>query len=326
MKKSKVKSDPVRRGSALLAVLWVSAALAAIAWSVAGTVRVETERTSTALDGLRSEYLAAGGIWRTADQMLWDAQSPVGPEVHRNPPVVEFTFPAGVVHVEVVPEAAKLNVNVAPPEELYRLLVALGEDPERARDIAVAIAGSRIPGVPGAPVLPSGSSFGGRHASFEEIEELMQVPGVTPDLFYGTYLPTPDAAEGARLTRRAGLRDCLSVFGSVDRIDVNTAEPAVLAAIGMSPDAINQLVVRRKLEPLTEQQVQEIAAGAGPAAGRLRVGGNSIYTMRATARLRLQNGQFSDLRRSVAAQVKFMPPGYDSPIHILRWYNSVWAN
>jgi hypothetical protein len=35
-----------------------------------------------------------------------------------------------------------------------------------------------------------------------------------------------------------------------------------------------------------------------------RVGGNSIFTMRATARLHLQNGQLSDLKRTVAALVK----------------------
>ena len=44
----------------------------------------------------------------------------------------------------------------------------------------------------------------------------------------------------------------------------------------------------------------------------LRVEGNSIVTMRATARLRLPDGQLSDLKRTVAAQVKYMPPGYDS--------------
>ena len=42
------------RGSALLAVLWLSLALSAIAFSVASTVHGETERVSTAVDGIRS--------------------------------------------------------------------------------------------------------------------------------------------------------------------------------------------------------------------------------------------------------------------------------
>jgi len=28
----------------------------------------------------------------------------------------------------------------------------------------------------------------------------------------------------------------------------------------------------------------------------------------------------------VGAQVKYMPPGYDSLIHILRWYDTAWSN
>ena len=44
-----------------------------------------------------------------------------------------------------------------------------------------------------------------------------------------------------------------------------------------------------------------------------------------TARLRLPNGQYSDLRRTVAAQVKFMPDGFDAPIHVLRWYDAAWS-
>src|ERR1035438_195821 len=51
-----------RRGSALLAVLWLTAALSAIAFSVATTVRSETERTSTAIDSVRAYYLATGAI------------------------------------------------------------------------------------------------------------------------------------------------------------------------------------------------------------------------------------------------------------------------
>jgi hypothetical protein len=51
-----------------------------------------------------------------------------------------------------------------------------------------------------------------------------------------------------------------------------------------------------------------------------------MVTVRATARLRLPNGQLSDLRRTVGALVKYMPVGYDSPIHILRWYDTAWSN
>src|ERR1039458_8186869 len=67
---------PLVRGSALLAVLWLSAALAAIAFSLSSTVRGETERASTAVDGLRSYYLASGAIERASLELLWTTTSP----------------------------------------------------------------------------------------------------------------------------------------------------------------------------------------------------------------------------------------------------------
>jgi hypothetical protein len=90
------------------------------------------------------------------------------------------------------------------------------------------------------------------------------------------------------------------------------------------PDVINALVERRRLAPLTEPQLGALFGGV--AGGRLRVEGNSILTLRATARLKLQNGQFSDLSRTVGAMVKYMPTGYDAPVHILRWYDTAWSN
>jgi len=46
----------------------------------------------------------------------------------------------------------------------------------------------------------------------------------------------------------------------------------------------------------------------------------------ATARAKLPNGQLSDMSRTVSALVKYMPPGYPTPIHILRWYDTAWSN
>jgi hypothetical protein len=68
-----------------------------------------------------------------------------------------------------------------------------------------------------------------------------------------------------------------------------------------------------------------VLALVGNGGGRLRVGGKSIFTLRATARLRLENGQASDLRRTVAAQVKYMPDSSDVPIYTLRWYDTTWS-
>jgi general secretion pathway protein K len=111
-----------RRGGALLAVLWLSAALSAIAYSLANTVRGEIERTSTEVDGLRSYYLARAGIDRAILYMQWGDATPLNApfKYKRGTPLLPFSFPSGRALVEVIPETAKLNINSAPPLELVR--------------------------------------------------------------------------------------------------------------------------------------------------------------------------------------------------------------
>lgn len=314
-------------GAALLAVLWLTAALSAIAFSLANTVRGEVERTSTAVDGLRSRYLAEAGVERGILYLLWGLRNQMPPSApfRYSPatPLVPFTFPSGRAMVEVIPETAKLNINTSPPNDLLGLLVALGVEPGRAQQMVALILAWRGPGGATGPISSAaGPSFQPRHASFEETEDLMLVPGITPDLYYGGY---NHDAQG-RLVPRAGLKDCVSVFGATDRFDVNTASPAVLMAIGVPPEAAAAIVARRTVQPfLNVGQVAAFAPGGGPGFGRLQVGGNSIFTLRSTARITLPNGQLSDMRRTVSATVKILPAESDIPVQVLRWYDNDWT-
>jgi general secretion pathway protein K len=328
----KITEGPTR-GSALLAVLWLSAALAAIAFSLSSTVRSETERTATAVDGLRAYYLAQGGVQRAAMEYLWRINSSAPSNIPPGATEVNYVFPSGNVRVEIIPETAKLNVNSISPLDLYRMVASLGVAPERAQEIAAAIDDWRRPMPAGSPfdlyyssLTPS---FHAPHASFQEIEELLLVKGITPDLYYGTYVPASDeaaAADAPRLSVRNGLADCLSVFGTGNQVDANTAAPPALAAVGLPPDAIQALVARRRVAPLTDAQLRNLLGSLGAASARLRIGGNSILLFRATAQLRLADGHLSDLKRTVAAKVKYMPPQYNEPINLLRWYDNAWSH
>jgi general secretion pathway protein K len=321
-----------RRGSALLAVLWLSAALAAISFSLANTVRGETDRVATAGDGLKTYHLAAGAVQRASLELLWAFQNPAGSKFDPGQALV-YPFPSGVARVEFLPEAGKLDLNAEQPETLFRLLVALGAGPARAREAALAIDDWRNFVAPGTfsrfdqYYLSQVPSFRPNHSSFLETEELLLVKAVTPELYYGTWVPNPNAASGApRLVPRSGLRDCVSVFGSRTTVDVNTARPEVLMALGFGLDLVRQIVTRRRIAPFNSDSLKEIQDSVGPGGARLGVGGATIWTIRATAQMRLADGRLSDLRRSVAAMVKYMPTGYDSPMHILRWYDTAWSD
>lgn len=312
-------------------VLWLSAALSAIAFSLATTVRGEVDRAATAVEQVRSHYLATGAIQRALLYMEWGRyyRLPDGQSRYYTwgEPRMSFDFPTGHAEVLITPESAKLNVNMAAPEELYRLLVLLGAEPERARQITLAIVDWRTRAPGGLPsaldqhYLSLTPSFPARHASLEEIEELLLVQGMTPDLFYGSYERDRDG----RLVPRVGLRDCLTTYGASGMLDVNTVEPAVLGAIGLGPEAIGLIVEQRDRMPFrTLEQVTALLPGT-PVLNRLGVGGRAIFTLRATARLRLPNGALSDERRSVAAMVKIMGKGFDERYHVLRWYDNVWV-
>ena len=112
----------------------------------------------------------------------------------------------------------------------------------------------------------------------------------------------------------------------MDRIDANTADPAVLASIGLPSGAVQSVLQARRTAAFTDATLNGLISNLGPGGSRLRREGNSILTIRATARVRLANGQLSDMKRTVASQVKYMPYGFDSPIHILRWYDTAWSH
>jgi general secretion pathway protein K len=241
--------------------------------------------------------------------------------------VLRLDFPTGVVRGEYIPENSKLNVNYATPPELSGLLLALGVNPSQVPAIVGGILDWRE-GTPGGSFsefdqyyLSLTPSFRARHASLQEIEELLLVRGITPDLFYGSYSRDVDG----RLIPHAGLRDCLSVYGSNGVLDVNTVTPEVMIAVGVAPETAAAIVALRKVAPvITMGQLAPFSNG-GKGMSRLTMTNGTILTLRATAQLRLPNGQLSDLHRSVSAMVKLLlaPELRASPpFHIMRWYDN----
>ncbi len=71
---------------------------------------------------------------------------------------------------------------------------------------------------------------------------------MSPELFYGNYTTGADG----RLYARGGLRDCLSVWGSLGPFDVNTASPALMEAMGMQAEMAASIVATRELRPLQD--------------------------------------------------------------------------
>ena len=311
-----------RKGAALISVLWLTAVLVAIAFSVSTTVRGEIDRATTLSEGIRCQFLARGAM----DRFFLDYQR-LGRRIFQAGPIYRYSFPEGEAVIELVPEASKLNVNTIPGEDLARLLLALGVPPDQAESTAAAILDWRSSPVAGqqspydAAYLERGPTFLPRHASIQDGEELLMVRGVTRELYYGS-LQRNAAGE---LVPRGGLKDCLSVYGSNSGVDAQTANPAVMLALGVPEDGVARIMELRRLTPaFLPEQWSLLRESLGVAAGRLGLGGRTMFTMRSTARLRNGAG-LSDTRRSVAALIKFDPKP-QVPYHLLRWEDNVLAD
>ena len=138
-----MKTSSKEKGGALLTVLWVSAALAAIAFSVSISIRAETDRAGTAADGLRASYLAQGSVERAVQWLLWGTADSkyFNYQRYSEKPRLNFSYPSGDVVVEMMPESAKFDVNHVSGDDLFRLVTALTSDPQRARQVVGAIQG-----------------------------------------------------------------------------------------------------------------------------------------------------------------------------------------
>jgi len=315
-----------QRGGALLVVLWISAALTAIAFSVSTTVRDETGRVESSGDGLRASYLADGAIERAIQWICWGPsyRRPDGTPFYQwKMPRLAMTFPSGDALVEMIPESAKMNINRATPDDIARVVAAISGDAAEAQQVTAAIVDWRSGTFPGpfdSFYQALNPTFQARHASIQEIEELLDVQGVTPELFYGTYVPD---AQG-RLYSSGGLRDCFSVWGGPGPYDVNTASPALMLALGVPPEGVAAIVSARRVAPFSAMAQVNALGFSTP---RLGIGGNVMWTLRAVARLHSPNGAPSQVVRSASAVIKMLDPTYYAadPVHVLRWYEDAWS-
>ena len=314
------------RGSALLTVLWLSVALFAIAFTVAHMVRAEVDRVSTDADSFRARYLAIGGIERAILWEEWTANNLVSPATNK-PFYVEpqerfhYEFASGEADVEMIPESSRLDVNHAPVSDLAAVMLAAGASRQQALEIAQAIADWRSGG-PGTIsdfdrfYLSLQPSFRSPHTSIQEIEEVAMVRGMTPELFYGGYRTGPEG----QLLPYGGVRECLSVHGTTNQFDVNSVSPILLSAIGAPSAAVNVIVNMRNAAPIKSMnQISGMLPGV--TASRLTTDNGLVWTARATARLRFADGRYSEVKRTVSAEVRFFKKGDRRPDRILRWYD-----
>ncbi len=309
------------KGTALLAVLWLVAALSAIAFSVAGTVRSEAERAITQQESLRAYYLARGGI----DRMLYLMKNDTGgqggtPEerfaMRRR---VYFREQTGDVIVELISARSKFPLRMLGANMLERFLGAIGESPASASAIAQQ-AFNPAPTLAFSQNSPMQSAFYRPPASMENVEELLMLPGITPELVFGRYTRMPNG----NLMNMGGLADFLTPnLKDMTGFDPLGVHPSLLVAMG-TPRGVAEEFARQRRSVFPAQAAISAAMSTGPGVA-LTLSLGDTFEIRSTGRPRLADGRLAESRRTVSMLVRYTPPNpryvWINPWTHLRWYD-----
>ena len=155
------------KGLALVAVLWLVAALSIIVAGLLQTVRTEA-RLGAQLRGDAQAAATAEAVMQLALQSLLAEGKPVDRLI-----TGAFVWQDQSVAVQAMPLNGYIDLNAAPPELLAQMFqTAAGVAPDQANALAQAVLRERTQ--PGASGTPPG---------FEAVEDLLRVPGIDYPLY-----------------------------------------------------------------------------------------------------------------------------------------------
>src|SRR6516165_9929593 len=283
------------RGFVIVAVLWLLAALAALALIFSLHLVNSTRAIALNDTALQAEALISAGVELTAYQLRL-----AGEQARPARGAFQTLLNHAELSVSFVSEAARIDLNAAPRELLARLLSVLGASAEDAQQYSDRIVGWRTRATPetadkeDALYLAAGRSYLPRQAPFAHVNELGLVLGLPP-----------------ALVERA--LPFVTVFSGAPGVDVLNAAPEVIAALpGMTPLVLNQFLNDRGSLP---NDPTAIAAALGEAKALGTVRKSQAY--RLLIRVHLQNG------RNTASEVVISLRGEEDPYRVLSWQDNV---
>ena len=193
-----------QRGIALVAVLWALVLLAVIAASVTRDSRTQARIARNAIDAAAAEALADAGLHRAIEALGRRG----GDRMRVDGTIYSWRFGGGEVRIAVEDEGGKIDLNHADEALIAALLAAAGAGPGRATELAAAIADFRDAddlvrpgGAEDEDYRRAGRAAGPKDAPFAAVEELLDVLGMTPEL-YGRIAPAVTVHSRRRLPMR----------------------------------------------------------------------------------------------------------------------------
>jgi general secretion pathway protein K len=257
-----------QRGIALILVLWVLTLLTIIAGSFAVGSRTETVMTGNSLAFSRAQALADAGVHRAIYELLKQGSDAQHGKGDRR--AYQFSMDGAEIHVVILDEAAKIDLNTATDTLLQGLLQSGGIEGDQAAILLEAILDWRdeddLPRTNGAEIENyrlAGLNYEPSNGPFGTVEELRLVLGMTPELY----------------SRISG---ALTVHSRLPGINSAIAEQDVLLAIpGASQPAVEEYLALRQA-----YQADGLEPPPFPMAGGFESGNTgTVYNLRAKSTL-----------------------------------------
>lgn len=267
------------RGMALIVVLWILAFLGIIFTTFTFSMRTELAAAGNFREEAESYALAEAGVYRAAAEIVnADRNAPpdstaydaLNEHWHTNPDAYEgVPLGRGRYWVTVTDENSKIPLNgqISPQCDamLRRLFSNAGvRDVKLLSTIVDSIQDWRDPdklhrlnGAEDDYYLSRPTPYRAKNATFETIDELLLVKGMTPEILYGNIANPQRRVElEAQLPwerqfwsgEYLGVAKYLSVFGS-GHVNVNTASADVLMALGLTATETKLVLTRRAEAP-----------------------------------------------------------------------------
>lgn len=312
-------------GIALLAVLWAVTLLGLVALALTNSVQAEIRTATYRKEATQAYFLACGGV----EAAILGIAYPL-PENPDNPPFWTWQqgqregsvpFQSGRARLEIVNESGKLDLNAASRRQLIRFFEVGGVEPVAARQLVAAILHWRGPVQPDDPEAISldeyyqRGSVRPRHAPFQSVEEVLNVRGMSREIFFGT---VEVSREGVVRPQR-GLGQDLTVATSLTQVNVNYASEFVLRSLPeMSPELARAIIQERARAPFKSlEDIGRRTALSLPdeALPFLATGEGKTYSIVSVGEL-----AGSRVQRAVRAVVQIDPQGI--PRHrVVAWYD-----
>jgi len=270
------------RGFALLSVMLVLALLGVVVTEFSVSTRLESSMIRSYRDGVLAAHLAEAGVHQALREILGPgtvvaldddgslsfyrtADGSVVPTKMSRLPRQRVPLGSGEFSYRISDEESRINVNTASPDRVERLLTAAGLDKQTRDTINDSLQDWKDPDdlhrANGAEsedyYLKQPVPYRARNGALQDAAELLQVRGVTREIYRGTQGHT-------------ALADLVTIAGR-NTVNMNTAPAPVLTALGLSSAEVAEVTSTRVRTPYTAVPARFGGKGLGVGSTTFRI-------------------------------------------------------